>query len=1083
MVSLCNAQTAHVSIRKDTDIPAEGLGAALQTLAKDYDFQVLYRTELVANLRTAGAVGPLTSDEALTKVLSGTGLSYKYLDVSTVTIVPATATATIASADQSRTNTQDKTREAGKKPSQDFRVAQVDQGQTASAASVEGSKEKPKQKDELQEVHPNMPEILIQGSRIMNVDVKRTVDDVQPYYILDSQMIEQSGATDAEDFLRQRLTMNTTFAASSQTYGSPNGNTSSINLRGLGINETLILIDGRRVAGYTPANGAFGVAGQPDINGIPLAAIERIEVLPGNASAIYGGAAVGGVVNIILKKNFQGGVFGATYENTTNANTPRRTFNGTYGWSFDEGKTRIMLSGHYSDGEPLLLQDRLDLFQRGVGTILQNSPSFLYSPFQPFSGATANISGFDNNGNPTNLTLRNGTPLSSSITSVPPGAAPGSNVAAGFLRNAGTYNLNLGPGTGPAGLQNAFGTVPLDKSLMATVRQDLVAGLEAFAEFSTVSNSSRTPYGPVSGAFFVPSSAPDNPFQQNVLINFPNELSEPLTTDSVTQSVTAGLLAQLPAEWKLELDYTWSRNLFESTTFSIDNAAFNNDLASGAINPFVDTITYPLSLGRYVVPVTYNGDSTLDDLGLRASGPVGSLPWGGHPTLTVGLEHRKEGSHNANLYNFDSLTPTSDLHFVYFGQSQSTNSAYGEALVPLIAPTSGVPLLRSLDLQLAARSERYTVYTKTPFAVFTADGSLLGASPPQGARDTVEYTSTNPTIGLKYKPIESVAFRVSYAKAFLPPTAVQLLSNPTVQSNGDEVTDPTNGQTYAVKEIFGGNPALKPQTSEDWDLGLIWEPTDKLLNGLRVDLEHYKITQPNYITQPTAQEVVSDPAYASRVTRDPTTGRITVVNESYVNADLYKTSGWDLMLDYDKPTLVGTYDLHIAGTFIEHDQRQYTIGSPLLEYVGFPSEGGEGRIKANATLSWLFRGWTVGWTSVYFGRYNQAYSPGSPTLIQLGLPSYTFFTAAQGGTTIPPQVYHTLFGSYTFSRAPTPAGQRESLASRIAKNAISDVTVQFGIKNIFNKMPPFDVYSSPYYYSTYGDPRMRVYWINLRKTF
>src|SRR5258708_3718717 len=87
LVGLCQADNVKAAIRKSTNIPAEELGSALQTLAKDYDFQVLYRTEIVSNLRTQGAIGEFTPDDALKKLLSGTGLTYKYLDEKTVTIV------------------------------------------------------------------------------------------------------------------------------------------------------------------------------------------------------------------------------------------------------------------------------------------------------------------------------------------------------------------------------------------------------------------------------------------------------------------------------------------------------------------------------------------------------------------------------------------------------------------------------------------------------------------------------------------------------------------------------------------------------------------------------------------------------------------------------------------------------------------------------------------------------------------------------------------------------------------------------------------------------------------------------------
>jgi hypothetical protein len=204
------------------------------------------------------------------------------------------------------------------------------------------------------------------------------------------------------------------------------------------------------------------------------------------------------------------------------------------------------------------------------------------------------------------------------------------------------------------------------------------------------------------------------------------------------------------------------------------------------------------------------------------------------------------------------------------------------------------------------------------------------------------------------------------------------------------------------------------------------------------------------------------------VTRDPTSGLITLVDASYLNAIEYKTNGWDLTIDYRKPTDFGTFDLHAVGTVIEHDQRQYTTGGPFPEYVGFPGEGGEGKTKANATLSWEYRQWTLGWTTTYFGSYLQAYgSPGSPYALQNG--PYTGITDAQGGFTIPSQMYHAIFGSYGFGKTPV--------------RLLSNVTIQFGIKNLFNTLPPFDAFYNPYYYSPYGDPRLRDYWVSVRKGF
>src|SRR5262249_12411431 len=110
---------------------------------------------------------------------------------------------------------------------------------------------------------------------------------------------------------------------------------------------------------------------------------------------------------------------------------------------------------------------------------------------------------------------------------------------------------------------------------------------------------------------------------------------------------------------------------------------------------------------------------------------------------------------------------------------------------------------------------------------------------------------------------------------------------------------------------------------------------------------------------------------------------------------------------------------------------------------------------------------TLGWTTIYYANYRQAYSPGSPTALQYG--PYSGITNAQGGYTIPSQIYHSIFGSYSFVK--TPAG------------FLSNLAIQFGVKNLFNTLPPFDAFNQPYFYSTYGDPRLRDYWVSFRLGF
>jgi len=1051
------------------NIPQQALSDALAEWSRQSGLQVLRRdTAEAAELTAPRVSGELTAIQALDRLLQKTGLKYEFVNDRTVRIAPVVAAATTLVKPEQGSN---------RFAQNDTGAASRTRGSRVTSAAVGVDPGSGSTDEKLRAVQVSIPEILVVGSRILNLDVKRTENDVQPYHIFDAATIQRSGALDLQDFLKQRLTMNVIFQTLNQMNSlfAPvlGGSTSSINLRGLGPNETLVLINGRRSAGVT----IQGTTNQPDINGIPLSAIERIEVLPSSASAIYGGEAVGGVVNVILKKQFQGGSFNVIYENTDDGNAPVRTYDASYGFNLGD-RTQVMLAGHYSDGDPLVQKDRPRIVERGIRNLLDRAPSLLLNPFLPFAGATPNISaGFGS------LTLDDGTSLNSPITSIPAGTTPGANLSAGLLANAGRYNVDFAPGVGQYGQRSELGVVPRYKYATATVRHELSDSFEVFSELSTSYNESRRDGDPFFNVLTVsvPSTTSTNPFQQNVLVRVPTAASTPFVTHSKTNSATVGVLARLPKNWGAELDYTRSENSFSYDFIQADSNAFADDVRTGAVNPFVDTIAVPLDWSRYYVPVSFSGDSVLDDVNLRASGPLWSLPWGS-PTLTVGLEHRKAGGNDADLFNTFPLAPDNNLHRRFLGRRQTTDSVYLEAAVPLVTSENAIPLVRSIDLQLAGRSERYTVHsgpssrTITPVAQQAFD-------PAQDLRNTVKYTSTNQTIGLKYRPFETLALRASYATAFLPPTAAQLLLNPTATAPVNFVIDPLlDNRIYGGVSLFtGGNPDLEPQTSRDWDFGFIWEPEQRLLKGLRLNLQYFEITQPNYIVTAPALQIVADPSLSSRVTRDPADplipNRITFVDTRILNANKYVTAGWDFSVDYEKPTPVGTFGFYAAGTVTEKDQRQLSLNGPALEFVNFAAEGGATRTKANASLTWEHRQWVLGWTTTYYSSYRQFQTPGSPLSILLGGPNPAY-TAAQGGVpAIPSQVYHDFVASYAFD--PTSAEGSSGWGAQL----LSGTKVQLGVRNIFNTVPPFDASFLPYYYSPFGDARLRSYRISIQKSF
>jgi iron complex outermembrane recepter protein len=318
------AGPADASVRKSTSIPAESLDLALRTLAKDRHLQVLYRAELVQDVRTPGASGSLTSDEAFTKVLAGTGLSYKYLDAQTVTIVSPESEGASDSprTDQSQA-TDDQSKEAGKQTSQDFRVAQVASG-TAGPAVVGDDQNSGKEE--------GLSEIIVTGSHIRGIENK-----TNPIMVIDRAQIDRSGYSSTQDLFRSLPQNFTSGDASADGIYSGNANAarnadyaSGVNLRGLGPSSTLVLLNGHRLA--PSALGSF-----VDISLIPLSAVDRVEIMTDGSSAIYGSDAVGGVVNIILKKDYQGADTTARFGSVTDGSRHEELLAQTLGTDWSGG--------------------------------------------------------------------------------------------------------------------------------------------------------------------------------------------------------------------------------------------------------------------------------------------------------------------------------------------------------------------------------------------------------------------------------------------------------------------------------------------------------------------------------------------------------------------------------------------------------------------------------------------------------------------------------------------------------------------------------------------------------------------------
>jgi outer membrane receptor protein involved in Fe transport len=1007
-------------------IPSQDLDGALRAFAHQSGRDVLYPPALVAGKRSPGAQGQLTESQALSALLAGTGLRFQRMTSGGYTLSNGSASP-----------------EAGA----------VDSGFVS-----------------------QLPEILVEGVTTQNADIRRTENDAQPYVVFGRDEIRASQATTLEDFLRTRLPMNTIARSESQTPGSPNP-TSTLNLRGLGSNQTLILVDGRRIPGVAP-NG-FPI--QPNINGISLSAIERIEVLPSTASGIYGGGATGGVVNIILRRDYSGFDFNTTYGESFRGDAENWALSFNGGLSLEDGRTRIMVSAAHSGSELLQAGDRT-FIARARALTSRNDPDFFANQFSPPLGATVNIKGVDSSFSPTTLTLDpqyGGGSLGSFFTFIPLGyAGPGSDGGAGLLANAGQYNLDVPNSLD--GLRRGLVAAPTSTSALVNIRRDFTASITAFVDLAyneAVGESQAS--GVNNSVFGLPADAPNNPFQQTILVSFPSpQMAYGSRRESSILRATGGVLISLPGEWRSEVNFGWSRAAAKGTSTDVAlSYAGATSLATGlpspdgrpALNVLQEQNAFPLDYGPYLLPSPNRfteAETTFTNATLRLAGPLVRLP-AGPLTLSALLEHRSETAEDAVNIGIDSFSEVPTYAF-YPERSQDVFSTYVEANVPLI-PTVDGP---ALELQLSARHDRYKTRSVPSFAVSvpSADGPF-----PTLQYSTNELSSTDYTVGLRYRPVRDLTLRASYGTGFLPPSVAQIASTSQIFTFGLGILDPKRGNSDAFVGdpytfIQGGNPNLRAEQSESFSAGLIFTP--RFLVGLRLSIDYTQINKVDEIQSPDWLFIIAnEDSLPGRIERGPNlpgdpagwAGPITSFDATLINIASTSVEAYDLQADYTTQVGGGDLRLYAVATYMPSYENQLLPLSPVVNKVSYSD--GPLAWRGNAGFSWDRGPLTVAWNTQFYDSYLVFSTAG-------GSFEEDLLTRIQGSRRIETQVYHDILLTYR-------------LGSRFDGMMLSNSEISVGIQNLFDQDPPIVAAQAPSEpgYSTYGDPRLRRFTVSLRKSF
>ena len=1029
--------------KKSYNVPAGEAAETLKQLAKQAGQQVVFPAQDVRGVKTAGVLGEYTLSEALARLLADTGLEARFDEKSGTFAVS----------------------KAG--PNAE-RAAQTDRDRPGDQGKVEDGK-------------LVLDKFEVFGTKSINADLPRSRDDVQPYVVFSRDQLQASPAANIEEFFRTRLPMNQGFSTGTT---SAVDTTSLINLRGLGTNQTLILLDGRRLP---PRAGAGGTTSQADINGIPLGMIERIEVLPTTASGIYGGSATGGVINIITRKDYSGVEVAINYQNTfgTDAATRRLDVNGSF--ALEDGRTMVTLNYSRSDSNSLLVQDR-DFATRSRALLLANNPAAFTGATTPPAGYLANI----RNQTGANLVLKpqfvvgGVTALNSPITFVPAGyAGPTTDGAGALLANAGRYDLNQSMGLD--GSRAPLRAPPSVESFGLSLRRRFGKRVEAYVDASRMKNDSVTYVALTPRSTTIAANAPNNPFTTAITVSFPDLFSAlPSIAVSRSDRLAAGAMLRLPAGWSAGADYVYSRSKFGYRTplqvlgdpdGTGPGISYATALSTGVLNVLRDLYATPLDYGPYLMPNPYNdsrAELVAEEWTLRGSGSIATLP-AGPLALSASVQWRDERIPDY-VQTFASAANPTPSYIWHPSVGLKAWAYYAELRVPIFSPQSQVPLVRSLEFQASVRRDDLTMRARadrTSIFVPSPDGPF-----PTAAMLDRDYQATKATAGLKYTLNEDLTLRASFGTGFLPPS-LQQLSPAASSSTAITIIDPRRGntaQTISPLRLQGGSPDLEPEVSESTSAGVVFTP--RFAPGLRLSVDYTRIVKTNEIGNLAQQTLLDlEALFPDRVVRAPlsaadqalgyTGGVITQLNLRSLNLAGKRLEAWDVQADYTwKPGDWGEFQAYAVATWQPHLEVKSLTTVPWVETAGYYLSAI--KLRGSSGLNWTRGSWTLGWNTQYTGSYYVYMESTAPAARA---------TAAlnQGSATIKSRIYHDLSMTYRW-------GSQADGWQRFLKR--SQITL--GVQNVFDTSPPILANLTPFgasAYSNVGDPRLRRYTISLRKQF
>lgn len=998
----------HAPIPSDYKIPAGPLDAALNTFAAQAGVHVDYSTGLVAGKTSRGLSGRYAPADALRTLLRGTGLEARSID---------SATFVLQSEQAGRT---------------------IDPPQAPSPP--------PPKPETLQTVE-------VTGSHIRAAQLATA----NPVITVNAQQIQQTGDLTIGQVVQNLPAVTGSVVTSNIDNGGGRGQT-EIGLRGLGPSRTLVLVNGQRIINN-------------DLNVIPAAAVDRIEVMTSGASSVYGSDAIGGVVNIILKTNYQGAQFQFNYGISDRGDGQREGASFIFGQTSDKGS--IIAGIDYNKEDAISQLSRK--FSRSTLSITGSTDTPIHTVTGGSSFTPRSVTFL-----PPDLRDKFGCPEVTLNTSAEGQSQPVTLSDFHCTNREDRFSYSAyRPLTQPQERADAFvsGTYHLTPNIDAFLTvlhnktsSSFTLGPPVWATLTGVALSQYSYYNPF-GVTFSPTSG-------NLLLSRLTTIGNRVTPIGRTQDDVMlgfrGFMTLLGHDWQWDIGYDYghlsSVNKAEGLPIL---AKLNPGLGPSMLDPASGQVVCVGTPGDLTTVIpdcvpwdTFNLNNPASLEAVRAlgttatgifstynqqrikyadiSGGILDLP-AGTVQLALGASYRTEYLNSVVgsglLADAHGLCPlssqcTSPVHGGY-----DVKEAYGELFVPLLKDLPGV---HSASLDLGERYSRYSDFGST----------------------------SNWKVGIQYRPIEDLLLRGNVSRIFRAPTIGDIFAGigfggNTLNSDPcDHITSPnpacvgvpTDGSfvdvevaTHQQTNVLASGSALAgfplgPENGKSFDFGAVWSP--KFVPGLDVSADLWRIYLDNEITGVSGQTVLT--ACFNGITQfcplidrfgagTPNPGQIREIRLPTVNLGRIDVKGVDFNVSYRLPRFsFGQFNVALRSTYMSQYKEQTAPGLPgnqvfdLVGNINTDLGGGIGilmpRVRAQGQLDWQLGNWSALWRMRFIGHFD--------------LGSYVVsrnYTAVPGFAD--PYVLH--YGSFVYN----------DLAVGYDMPKI-DTRINIGINNAFDKQPP-----------------------------